>query len=196
MACIFLSASISLPHRHPRYPETADVVAIIDSISALVSVVTPSGQIVFGGHPAITPLMHLLVGRMSQHARKHVILYQSLFFKTQLRPEVPEFEDVRFIDAVDSDLEASLTKMREVMISSHNFDAAVFLGGMQAVEIEYDIFRRFHPSKPAYAIASTGAAARVLFEKHSPDRLELMNDLRYLPLLRRLLHQPPTGIDT
>jgi hypothetical protein len=194
MACIFLSASISLPHRHPRYAETADVEAILDSISALVSVVTPSGQIVFSGHPAITPLMHLLIGRMAQHARKHVILYQSLFFKDQLRLEVPEFENVRFVDAVDSDLEASLTKMREVMISSHNFDAAVFLGGMQGVEIEYDIFRRFHPGTPAYAIASTGAAARILFEKYSPDRLELMNDLHYASLFRRLLNQPSSGI--
>ncbi|MGD0579156.1 MAG: hypothetical protein ABSC08_09540 [Bryobacteraceae bacterium] len=196
MPCIFLSASIPLPLRHPEYPETADVVAILDSIGALVSAVMPSGQIVFGGHPAITPLIHLLVGRMTQHMLKHVILYQSRFFKTQSRPEVPEFEEVRFIDAVDGDLEASLTKMREVMISSHNFDAAVFLGGMQGVEIEYDIFRRFHPSKPVDPIASTGAVARVLFEKHSPDRLELMNDRRYVSLFRRLLHQPPAGIDT
>jgi hypothetical protein len=196
MPCIFLSASIPPPPRHPEYPETADVLAILDSISALVSAVMPSGQIVFGGHPAIIPLIHLLVGRMTQQMRQHVILYQSRFFKTQLRLEVPEFEQVRFIDGVDGDIEASLAKMRYVMISSHYFDAAVFLGGMQGVEIEYDIFRRFHPSKPVYPIAATGAAARVLFEKYSPDRLELMNDRRYVSLFRRLFHQPPTCIDT
>ena len=173
MLSIFLSASIPFPHRHPKYVETADVVATGDSIRALVSVVAPRGQIVFGGHPAITPLVRLLVRGMTPNVREHVILYQSLFFKTQFPPEVSEFEEVRFVDAVDGDLDASLAKLRAAMISAHNFDAAVFLGGMEGVEIEYDIFRRLHPSKPAYPVASTGAAARILSEKYSPDRLEL-----------------------
>jgi hypothetical protein len=174
MLSIFLSASIPLPHRHPKHVETADIVAIRDSIRALVNIVVPRGQIVFGGHPAITPLIRLLVRGMTKNVREHVIVYQSLFFKTQLPPEVSEFEEVRFIDAVDGDLDASLAKMRGVMIGAHNFDAAVFLGGMEGVEIEYDIFRRLHPNKPAYPIASAGAAARILFEKCSPDSLELM----------------------
>ncbi len=110
---------------------------------------------------------------MTPNVRKHVILYQSLFFKTRFPPEVSEFEEVRFIDAVDGDLDASLTKMRGAMIGARNFDAAVFLGGMEGVEIEYDIFRRLHPNRPAYPVASTGAAARILSEKYGPDRLEL-----------------------
>jgi hypothetical protein len=169
MLSIFLSASIPLPHRHPKYLETADVAAIRDSIRALVSVVVPRGQIVFGGHPAITPL----VCGMTPNVCKRVILYQSRFFKPRFPPEVSEFEEVRFMDAVDGDLDASLAKMRGAMISAHNFDAAVFLGGMEGVEIEYGIFRRLHPDKPAYPVASAGAAARILSEKYSPDRLEL-----------------------
>jgi hypothetical protein len=172
MLSVFLSASNPLPHRHPKYLETADVAAIHDSIRAVVSVVVP-GQIVFGGHPTITPLVSLLVRGMTPEVRKHVILYQSLFFNPRFPPEVSEFEEVRFIDAVEGDLDASLTKMRWAMIGSRNFDAAVFLGGMEGVEIEYDIFRRLHPDKPAYPVASTGAAARILSGKHSPDRLEL-----------------------
>jgi hypothetical protein len=172
MLSVFLSASNSLSHRHPKYLETADVAAIRDSIRAVVSVVVP-GQIVFGGHPTITPLVSLLVRGMTPEVRKHVILYQSLFFNPRFPPEVSEFEEVRFIDAVEGDLDASLTKMRWAMIGSRNFDAAVFLGGMEGVEIEYDIFRRLHPDKPAYPVASTGAAARILSGKHSPDRLEL-----------------------
>lgn len=173
MPSIFLSASIPLPHRHPKYLETRDVAATRDSIRALVSVVVPGGQIVFGGHPAITPLIRLLVREMTPDVRRHAILYQSLFFKPQFPSEVSEFEQVRFTDAVDGDLDASLAKMRAAMISAYNFDAAVFLGGMEGVEIEYDIFRRLHPDKPAYPVASTGAAARVLSEKHGSDRLEL-----------------------
>ena len=173
MLSVFLSASNPLSHRHPKYLETADVAAIRDSIRAVVSVVVPRGQIVFGGHPATTPLIRLLVRGMTPNVRKHVILYRSLFFKPRFPPEVSEFEEVRFIDAVDGDLDASLTKMRGAMIGSHNFDAAVFLGGMEGVETEYDLFRRLHPNRPAYPVASTGAAARILSEKYSPDRLEL-----------------------
>jgi len=173
MLSIFLSASIPLPHRHPKYLGTADVVAIRDSIRALVSVVVPRGQIVFGGHPAITPLVRRLVLGMTPDVRKHVILYQSRFFKTRFPPEASEFEEVRFLDTVDGDLDASLAKMRGAMISAHVFDAAVFLGGMEGVEIEYDIFRRLHPDKPAYPVASAGAAARILSEKYSSDCLEL-----------------------
>ena len=54
MSAVFLSASILLPDRHPQYLETAvDVVAIRDSIRALVSVVVPSGQLVFEGIPQL-----------------------------------------------------------------------------------------------------------------------------------------------
>ena len=95
MLSIFLSASVPLPHRDTKYQETADVVAIRDSIRAVVNVVVPRGQIVFGGHPATTPLIRQLVRGMTPNARKQVILYQSLFFKTQFPSEVSEFEEVR-----------------------------------------------------------------------------------------------------
>lgn len=189
MSSVFLSASIPLPDRHPRYLETADVVAIRDSIRALVSVVVPFGQIVFGGHPAITPLVRLLVRGMTQNVREHVVLYQSRFFEAQFPPEVAEFEDVRLIDAVANDLDASLARMRDAMIRSCEFAAAVFIGGMEGVEEEYELFRRIHPSTPAFPIASTGAAARILFERYNANRRELMDELRYLSLFRRLLNQ-------
>jgi hypothetical protein len=173
MLSIFLSASIPIADRHPKYLETADAAAIRDSIRALVSVIVPGTQFVFGGHPSITPLVHQVVRGMTPNVQEHVILYQSLFFKNQLPPKVSEFEEVRFTDAVDGDLDASLARMRGAMISAHDFDAGVFLGGMEGVEIEYEIFRRLHPDKPAYPVASAGAAARILCEKHSHDHLEL-----------------------
>jgi len=104
MLSIFLSASIPLPHRNPKYLETADAAAIRDSIRAVVSVVVPGGQIVFGGHPETTPLIRVLVHGMTPNVRKRVILYQSHFFKTRFSPEVSEFEEVRFTDAVDATL--------------------------------------------------------------------------------------------
>lgn len=187
MPCIFLSASIPLPGSEEKYSATADVIAIRDSVRALVSVVVPTGQIVFGGHPAITPLVRLLVRSMTPDVNQHIILYLSAFFRPDFLPETAEFERIRIIEAIDIDKEASLEKMRKAMISGHEFDAGVFLGGMEGVEREYEMFRLIHPKKPAYLIASTGAAARILFNEYISDRVELLTDLRYLSLFRRLL---------
>jgi hypothetical protein len=192
MRSIFLSASIPLPDRDARYSETTDIIAIRDSIRALVSVVVPTGQIVFGGHPAITPLIRLIVREMRIDVRQHVILYQSRFFQQTFPPEVAEFEDVHLVDAIPRDEAASLKEMRRTMIGSHEFDAGVFLGGMEGVEREYEMFRLIHPDKPAFPIASTGAAARLLFNEYAQDQVELMSDLRYLSLFRRLLNFRPT----
>jgi len=192
MPSVFLAASIPLPNQDARYSETADVIAIRDSVRALVSVVIPTGRIVFGGHPAITPLIRLLVRGMTADVRQHVILYQSRIYEQRFPPEVAEFEDVRFVDAVGTDEAASLREMRRAMIGSQQFDAGVFLGGMDGVEREYEIFREIHPDKPAFPIASTGAAARILFNEYARDQLELLTDLRYLSLFRRLLNFQPT----
>jgi hypothetical protein len=190
MTCVFLSASIPLPHRDPRYFNTADNVAIRDSIRALINAVVPSGRIIFGGHPAITPLIRLLVLGAKRSVREHIVLYQSRFFENQMPPEAAEFEEIRLVDAVANNREASLTKMREEMIGGNPFDAAIFIGGMEGVEAEYEIFRRLHPHSPAYPIASTGAAALGLYKRHAADRRELMDDLRYLSLFRRILELP------
>lgn len=188
MPCIFLSASIPLPDHDAQYHETADVIAIRDSIRALVSVVVPTGQIVFGGHPAITPLIRMIVRGMTPEVNQHIILYQSAFYRRDFPPETADFERIRIIEAVDIDEAASLTRMREAMIGGHDFDAGVFIGGMDGVEREYEMFARVHPDKPAYPIASTGAAARILFDGYARGQVELLTDLRYLSLFRRLLH--------
>lgn len=187
MPCIFLSASIPLPGHDPKYQETADVIAIRDSVRALVSVVAPTGQIVFGGHPAITPLIRMLVRGMTPEVNQHIILYQSAFYRRNFPPETAEFERIRIIEAVDIDEAASLKRMRETMIGGHDFDAGVFIGGMDGVEREYEMFARLHPKTHAHPIASTGAAARILFDEYASDRIELLADLRYLSLFRRLL---------
>jgi hypothetical protein len=186
---IFLSASVPLPppHRHEKYFRTADQIAIRDSIRALVSVVLPEGTIVFGGHPAITPMVRLMVLNSGAAVGEHIFLFQSRFFEKQFPLEVRDFENLTVVDAVRGNLDASLALMRERMIGSREFTAGIFIGGMEGVEAEYAIFRKMHPTKPAFAIASTGAAALTLFDRHMADRRELLEDLRYLSLFRRLL---------
>jgi hypothetical protein len=187
MKAIFLSASVPLPHRDAEYLETVDVVAIRDSIRALVGAVLPKGKIVFGGHPAITPLMHLLAMQSGHDASKHIVLYQSMYFQSQLLPELEHFADVKFVDAIAGDRDANLSYMREVMIRSERFYAGIFIGGMEGVEVEFEIFRRMQSGALALPIASTGAAALRLFREHCPDDTELRDELRYLSLFRRRL---------
>jgi hypothetical protein len=186
---VFLSASIPLPPpaRHAKYFETADQIAIRDSIRALISVVIPQGSIVFGGHPAITPMIRLLVLNRGLPIAGNIFLFQSKFFEKDFPPEVRQFENLVIVDAVSDDRERSLKAMREAMIASRDFAAGVFIGGMEGVEEEFEMFRAIHPKKPAIPIASTGAAALALFERFTPKRRELLDDLRYMSLFRRLL---------
>jgi hypothetical protein len=186
---IFLSASVPLPppSRHERYFDSADQIAIRDSIRALVSVVMPEGSIVFGGHPAITPMIRLLALNSGAVIPGHIFLFQSRYFEKQFPPEVRDFENLTVVDALEGNLDASLAAMRAQMIRSQDFTAGVFIGGMEGVEKEFALFREVHPAKPAYAIASTGAAALMLFERHMSHHRELLEDLHYLSLFRRLL---------
>jgi hypothetical protein len=70
-----------------------------------------------------------------------------------------------FVDAVPNDREASLLKMREAMLSRSDLIAAVFIGGMEGVEAEFDLFGRFHPEAKTLAVAAPGGAARQLAER-------------------------------
>ena len=48
-------------------------------------------------------------------------------------PELTEFVDVRLVPAVRKDRDASLRTMREQMVASRSFQAAVIVGGMEGV---------------------------------------------------------------
>jgi hypothetical protein len=80
---------------------------------------------------------------------------------------------------------------RRSRFGSSDFAAAVFIGGMEGVEREFNIFRYFHPHTPAWPIASTGAACVKLLESLDlPKSLKntLMEDkVPYTRLFEELL---------
>ena len=47
MKNIFLSASIPLPERHPKYYDSADIIAIRDAVIALASLVIGKHKIIW-----------------------------------------------------------------------------------------------------------------------------------------------------
>ena len=192
MINIFLSASVPLPDRDPKYMETADVIAIREAVKALVGVVVPKGKIVFGGHPAITPLIALLLRGMGQAARQRVILYQSAFFAEQFPTENDEFFRYVITPNVNGSREASLRQMRHQMIKSTAFDAAVFIGGMEGVVEEFNLFDQIHSSARKWAIASTGGAASEVYDMLDRPQPDLFrNEMTYQTLFRRLVRGLP-----
>jgi hypothetical protein len=164
MGAIFLSASVPMIGRG-SYHETADPFLIQCAVRELVIAVINTQQIIWGGHPAITPMIWSICEDLGIDYAKSVVLYQSLFFEDRFPDENKLFGNVVFVDAVQNDREASLLRMREAMLSRSDLTAAVFIGGMEGVEAEFDLFVRFHPAAKTVCVAAPGGAARQLAER-------------------------------
>jgi hypothetical protein len=186
---IFLSASVPLPDRHPQYFTSADPIAIRDAVIALATVVLPATGIVFGGHPAITPLISAVADRLAQ-VRGRVVLFQSGWF-VKTMPTHPGIQHIVIVPEAAS-RDQSLEDMRTVMITSYpQFGAGVFIGGMDGVEREFDMFQSLRRNTDVFPIASTGAAAELILRNRAAPAggwaPGLASDLAYLSLFRRLL---------
>lgn len=213
---IFLAASIPVEGRPKKYLKTADVIAIREAVLALCNVVIPKYHLVWGGHPSITPmvnhvLLHHSPKKDNAHRRLYVkdrlTLYQSLHFEKDFPPDNNQFENVQFIKMrnqygeqieatmfQESDKEESKKAMRKQMINTRTFAAGVFIGGMDGVEEEFKIFRKKHPRAILLPIASTGGAAKILYDRNNwpkpPDHERLQRDYSYGKLFRDLLLDP------
>ena len=199
MSAIFLSASVPLIGRG-RYHETADPFLIQCAVRELVMAVIKTQQIVWGGHPAITPMIWSICEDLDIDYSKAVILYQSKFFEEKFPEENKHFHNVEFIDAIPGNREASLLRMREAMLSRSDLTSAVFIGGMDGVEVEYEIFRHFHPTAKVLPVAAPGGAARQLSEKiYGFDSVSLFSvdfaRLFYTELTLNLRHLTKMKID-
>lgn len=198
LPAIFLSASVPDPRRNPRYFSSTDVIAIREAVIGLVSVVLPRALLVFGGHPAISPLVLTTAQQLGLEAR--VVIYQSRFFEHLIPPSSLGFQHFHWTEKVNDDRALSLEHMRREMLGRWPFQAGIFIsgifiGGMEGVEEELELFQTLHPGVLAYPIASTGGAALELFKQgkgpQAADiREALMGELAYGALFERLLFPP------
>lgn len=185
---IFLSASIPYPDRDKKYFDTADILAIRDAVRALATVVIPKTHLVWGGHPSITPLIRFIVDKMNSDLKEHVTLYQSMFFEKKFPKDNFSFENIILTPIVNNSQDESLSLMRNEMMQQNEFTAGIFIGGMEGIELEFELFTKYHPKALILPIASTGAGAKILFDKIKP-RLDvrLLGDYAYMSLFRDLL---------
>ena len=186
---IFLSAGVPTADRPARYYNTADVIAIRDSVIALASTVLANNafRLIWGGQPAITPLIALVLKRFELKMTDRVTLYQSYEFEKFFPKENYDVGNIVFTEKKEN-RDASLLLMRQKMIGDHEYAASVYIGGMEGVEDEYKLFTKFHPSVPCLPIASTGAAAKIIYDEHPGEFDErLLTELSYTSLFKELL---------
>lgn len=189
MKNIFLSASIPLPERHPKYYESADIIAIREAVIALITVVLPHHRVVWGGHPSITPLINYVMQKMKLNIQEHVALYQSEFFKDKFPEDNNKFQNVILTENF-GDIPLSIQRMRERMFSENKFAAAIFIGGMDGIEVEYKMFKEYHPEALILPIASTGGATKIVYDNLFPEEEKnerFLKDYGYMSLFQKFL---------
>jgi hypothetical protein len=190
MDAIFLSAGVPDPKRGPEYAATADTVAIQAAVSALIYVTLGRRLLVWGGQPAITPMIWVVASDVGVDYAGWVRLYQSRFFRDEYPEDNARFDNVSFCDAVGGDREESLGSMRERMFSEHQFSAAVFIGGMGGILDEFELFSRLQPHAAIVPVVSTGGATLQVAERLGEVASDLSTDLDYVALMHRHLRIP------
>lgn len=160
MSAIFLSASIPDPTREGQehYYESADAVAISSAVNALIYVVLGHRQLIWGGHPAITPIVKHACAEFKVNYTRTVKLYQSKWWHGDYPEDNAQFRNVVFTDRKENK-DASLDLMRRTMFEQNRFSAAVFIGGMKGILDEARLFREFNREAQILPVMSTGGAA-------------------------------------
>lgn len=164
---IFLSAAAPDPEE-----QDAASLTLAPFVVILVQTLTDLGAtVVFGGHPAVTPLVHRALADLPNDGGGGIELHQAQFWEDQ--EQTPAVVNDRKIfkhvvwhgdgAAIPSDLEA----LRAGMIGP-DLDGGVFIGGKDkksrtnppGIVAEYRRFRAQCPDKPAFVVGMAFGAAR------------------------------------
>lgn len=165
---VFLAASY--PSR--EFAKTANSHEIASAVKRLLGAVfRANGRIVFGGHPAISPLV-LQIAR--EHGKMHrVLIYQSELFRPLISEATLLLAEegcgkIKFTKAEPGErpesgkCAKSLTVMRLSMINDTDPVAAILIGGDSGLQQELEFFEERYPGRPIIPVAAPGGAARVL----------------------------------
>ena len=180
---IFLSSSLPSADRNPTYYINTNPLDIINAIISIVeNILKMDGNLIFGGHPTISPLI-LKVAMKFGSSKKHennperIQIYQSKYFESIISKYTEELLDLRLGEIlwtknIDNNRELSLNQMRVQMLKEHNISAGIFVGGMEGIEEEFNLFKEFYPQNPIYLIGSSGGATKQLYEKYFQEEKE------------------------
>lgn len=163
MGRVFLSAGVPVPGRGDFF-ESANPFLIQFAVRELLTVCLGRRTIVWGGHPAITPMVWAVCEGLGVEYSSAVKLYQSKLFKDVFPEENLRFKNVIYVPAVGSDLQKSLYRMRRAMLRG-KYEAGVFIGGMNGILDEFEMFKALHPEAKVVALSAPGGASMQLARK-------------------------------
>jgi hypothetical protein len=166
MKSIFLSASIPKPGR--EFYGTADPMLIHAAVRALLALALGRRHVVWGGHPSITPMVRAACEGLGVKYSRSVTLYQSRYFEKSFPADNDRFDNLVLTKA-KQDIPASLLEMRTRMFESHDFESSVFIGGMNGIFDEYDLFASKHAGAKIVSVHRPGGAAAELAIKLGYD---------------------------
>lgn len=187
---VFLSASVPLPGR--RGFDSFDPVLVASAVHAFVEVVLGRRLLVWGGQPAITPIIWEAARRLDVRYERSVLLYQSAFFKDRYPQANIRFDNWVEVPAVEGDQRASLKLMREKMFGDHSYEAAVFIGGMEGVIDEFEVLQGLAPEATLVPLAAPGGVSRDLFDRVEGLPQEMRNRTDFTYWLYRILQIDPS----
>ena len=175
MESIFLSASIPKPGR-PGYG-TADPLLIHSAIRSFLTLALGRRHIVWGGHPSITPMVVAACENFGLEYFDCVSLYQSRFYEKNFPPDNDQFDNLTLISA-GADEADSLKRLRHAMFADNQFISAVFIGGMEGVEDEFNLLQAKQPQTKLLPVFSPGgmAAELAVHNGYKPDADEFSTD--------------------
>jgi hypothetical protein len=164
---IFLSASVP-EHGRGNFYETADPFLIQFAVRELITVCLGRRRVVWGGHPSITPMVHAVCQDFGLKFEAPVLLYQSRYFENRF-PADNQYFQTTLIEAIENNRVGSLNLLRTSMLS-RPIEAAVFIGGMEGIFEEYEIFQSIHGADAkVLAVGAPGGAARQLAQRLLPN---------------------------
>lgn len=190
----FISASIPDPQ---RWPGDFDPLEITDAVVAVAREVLAVGHaVVTAAHPTIAPLLLYVAAELPRGDSPRVVVYQSRLFVDVLPSATKRFEQsgvgqVIWTEAEPGDEPApgrwdrSLAVMRRRMITECAPNAAVFIGGMEGIRLEYDLFRELSSGEPTFAFGYPGGEARALAAAEMTPIGERLRESSVYPALAR-----------
>ena len=167
---IFLSASV--PEAGRAGYESANRLLIREAVAALAEVILGRRLLVWGGQPAITPMMWAAAEGLGAVYSTSVHLFQSSYWADRYPEDNKRFGNVTYVPAVPDDKAASLLALRTAMFRRYVYSAAVFIGGMEGVVHEYELFGEMCPGAKRVCLASPGGVSRMLFDRDGGDDFE------------------------
>ena len=161
---VFMSASFPSGKRGEKYG-SCDPDEIADAIVYFSRwILKANGTLTTAAHPMITPM--LIYASRVRGVKNALTVFRSDWYDCEWVPELDEMESdelgVVKRTRKKEDQEKSLVAMRQAMIQDTCYAGALFIGGMEDIEVEYRMFSKFSPDTLRARVAGAGGAAAFL----------------------------------